>query len=62
MKISLALLFAVALQLSAENGYAQKTRVAISMPNATIEQVLNKIEETSDYVFLYNNKTNVRFK
>ena len=62
MKISLALLFAVALQLSAENGYAQKTRAAISMPNATIEQVLNKIEETSDYVFLYNNKTNVRFK
>ncbi|TWV11293.1 SusC/RagA family TonB-linked outer membrane protein [Bacteroidaceae bacterium HV4-6-C5C] len=57
MKISLALLFAVALQLSAEDGYAQKTRVAISMPNATIEQVLNKIEETSDYVFLYNNKT-----
>lgn len=57
MRISLILLFAVVFQLSAENGYAQKTRVAISMDNASIEQVLNKIEETSDYVFLYNDKT-----
>ena len=57
MRISLALLFAVVLQLSAENSYAQRTRVTISMSNATIEQVLNKIEETSDYVFLYNDKT-----
>ena len=30
MRISLALLFAVVLQLSAEDGYAQRTRVAIS--------------------------------
>ncbi len=57
MRISLALLFAVVLQLSAENGYAQRTRLSISMNNASIEQVLNKIEETSDFVFLYNDKT-----
>ena len=57
MMISLALLFAVVLQLSAEDGYAQRTRVAISMNNVSVEQVLNKIEETSDYVFLYNDKT-----
>ena len=57
MRISLVLLFAVVLQLSAENGYAQKIGVAISMSNASIEQVLNRIEETSDYVFLYNDKT-----
>ena len=56
MRISLVLLFAVVMQLSAENGYAQRTRVAISMSNASIEQVLNKIEETSDFVFLYNDK------
>ena len=47
MRISLALLFAVVLQLSAEDGYAQRTRVAISMNNVSVEQVLNKIEETS---------------
>lgn len=57
MRISIILLFAVVLQLSAENGYAQRTRVTISMSNVSVEQVLNKIEETSDYVFLYNNKT-----
>lgn len=33
MRISLALLFAVVLQLPAENGYAQRTLVAISMNN-----------------------------
>lgn len=33
MRISLALLFAVVLQLPAENGYAQRTHVAISMNN-----------------------------
>ena len=58
MRISLILLFAVVLQLSAENGYAQRTRIPISMNNASIEQVLNKIEEISDFVFLYNDKTN----
>lgn len=57
MRISLTLLFTVVLQLSAGNGYAQRTRVSISMSNASIEQVLNKIEETSEFVFLYNDKT-----
>lgn len=57
MRISLTLLFAVVLQLSAENGYAQRMRGGVAMTNATIEQVLNKIEETSDYVFLYNDNT-----
>ena len=27
------------------------------MNNVSVEQVLNKIEEASDYVFLYNDKT-----
>lgn len=57
MRISLILLFAVVLQLPAENGYAQRTRASFSMLNVSIEQVLNKIEETSDYVFLYNDNT-----
>jgi TonB-linked SusC/RagA family outer membrane protein len=57
MRISLTLLFLVVLQLSAENSYAQRVRIAISMSNVSVEQVLNKIEETSDYVFLYNDET-----
>lgn len=57
MRITLALLFTVVLQLSATDGYAQKTRIPISLSNASIEQVLNMIEESSEYVFLYNDKT-----
>lgn len=57
MRNSLTLLFLVVLQLSAENSYAQRMRIAISMSNVSVEQVLNKIEETSDYVFLYNDET-----
>ena len=56
MRISLTLLFAVVLQLTAKDAYAQRTRIAISMSNVSVEQVLNKIEETSDFVFLYNDK------
>lgn len=57
MKISLALLFTVVLQLYAGSSHAQRTRGAITMTNVSIEYLLEKIEETSDYVFLYNDKT-----
>lgn len=56
MRISAVLLFAAGTQLMAVNSMAQRTRTAISMNRVSIEQVLNQIEETSDYVFLYNNK------
>jgi hypothetical protein len=39
MRISLALLFAVVLQLPAENGYAQRTHVAISMNNGAVSKL-----------------------
>lgn len=54
MRISLILLFSVILQLSAADGYAQRTREPIALSNVTVEQVLNIIEKNSDYVFLYN--------
>jgi len=57
MRITLVLLLTAVMQLSAMNGYAQKTRVPISASNVSIEQVLNMVEENSDYVFLYNDKT-----
>lgn len=56
MRISAVLLFAAGTQLMAVNSMAQRTRTAISMNRVSVEQVLNQIEETSDYVFLYNNK------
>jgi TonB-linked SusC/RagA family outer membrane protein len=57
MRLSAAFLFAVAFQLSAENGSAQRMRSAFTMSNVSIEQVLNQIEESSDYVFLYDEKS-----
>ena len=57
MRIALVLLFVAVIQLRAGNGYAQKTKVPISMSQVSVEQVLNRIEETSDFVFLYNDKT-----
>jgi TonB-linked SusC/RagA family outer membrane protein len=57
MRISLVLLFAVMLQLSAVNVSGQRVRQSITMKDVTLEKVLNKIEQSSDFVFLYNNKT-----
>jgi TonB-linked SusC/RagA family outer membrane protein len=57
MRISLVLLFSVVLQLSAVNVCGQRISQSITMKNVTLEKVLNKIEQTSDFVFLYNNKT-----
>lgn len=56
MRISLALLFVAVIQLRAGNGYAQRTNEPIFMSGVPIEQVLNRIEETSDFVFLYSDK------
>ena len=57
MRISLVLLFSIMLQLSAVNVFGQRMRQSVVMRNVTLGQVLNKIEQVSDYVFLYNNKT-----
>ena len=57
MRTILVLLFVAVMHLHAGNGYAQQTTEPISMSHVSIEQVLNRIEETSDFVFLYNNKT-----
>ena len=57
MRISLILLFAVAFQLSAENGYAQRMKRTLNLTRVSVEQVLNQIEKNSDYVFLYHDNT-----
>lgn len=57
MRISLILLFSVVLQLSAANVFGQRMRQPIAMRNVTLGEVLSRIEQVSDYVFLYNNKT-----
>lgn len=54
MRISLMLIFTTVFQLLANSSYAQRNIVSISISNAQIEQVLNQIEKTTDFVFLYD--------
>lgn len=56
MRVTLILLCLIAFQLQAEDVYSQKTKISLDMKNASVEKVLQTIEEKSDYYFLYNNK------
>lgn len=41
---------------SASSVYSQTARISIEMRNATVEDVLNEIEKSSQFHFIYNNK------
>lgn len=56
MRITSILLAGLLFQAHADTLYSQSARVSLEMRNATVEQVLNEIEEKSDYYFLYNSK------
>lgn len=48
-------LFAIA-QMMASETYSQSTKLTLQMKDATVKEVLNQIEEKSEYFFLYNSK------
>jgi TonB-linked SusC/RagA family outer membrane protein len=56
MKITVILLFCGLINLLAEPGYSQSTKISLNMEDATIESVLNEIEEISEFYFLFNHK------
>lgn len=56
MRITLLLLFVIAIQAGANNLYSQSARVSLNMRNATVEEILSTIEEESEFYFLYNSK------
>ena len=56
MRITAVLLFIFLFQANAEVSYSQSTKISLNLNNATVEQVLNAIEENSDFYFLYNSK------
>lgn len=56
MKITAILLFVFLFQANAELTYSQSTKISLKLNNASVEQVLNAIEENSDFYFLYNSK------
>lgn len=57
VRISLFLLFIVMTQLHAENLYSQNTVINLKLENATVEQVLDKIEKETEYSFLFTDKS-----
>jgi TonB-dependent starch-binding outer membrane protein SusC len=56
MKITAFLLFFGLMNLVAGPSYSQSTKISLNMKDVTVEQVLNKIENVSEYYFLFNQK------
>lgn len=56
MRIAALLLFCILFQARAELVYSQSAKVSLDLNNVTVEEVLNSIEEKSEFYFLYNSK------
>jgi TonB-linked SusC/RagA family outer membrane protein len=56
MRMTFLFLFILVFQMHAEQSYSQSTRLTLQLKNASVEAILQEIEENSDYFFLYNNK------
>jgi TonB-linked SusC/RagA family outer membrane protein len=56
MKLTTLILLISTLSLTAGKSYSQNTRISLSMTNAPIKEVLLKIENSSDFFFIYNNQ------
>lgn len=56
MRIIVFLLLTTLLQTQANNAYAQKTKLSLKYKNTVLEQVLDAIENQSEFFFLYNEK------
>jgi TonB-linked SusC/RagA family outer membrane protein len=56
MRITLFLLLVSVLQTIANDAYSQKTRLSLNFSNTKLEDVLDEIEERSEFFFLYNEK------
>jgi TonB-linked SusC/RagA family outer membrane protein len=56
MKISSFLLFCCMVNIFAGPTYSQSTKISLNLKDATIEEVLNKIENVSEFYFLFNQK------
>ncbi len=56
MRVSIFLILLSAFQVLAGLSYSQATRLSLNMKNSTVKDVLNQIEEQSEFYFLYNNQ------
>ncbi len=56
MKLTVFLLFFGLINLIAGPTYSQNTKISLNMKDASVKSVLSKIEEISEFYFLYNSK------
>ena len=56
MKIIVFLFFLGLINLAANPTYSQNTKISLNMKGASIEEVLTKIEDVSEFFFLFNQK------
>ena len=56
MRITVVLLFCILFQSHAEKLHSQSAKISLNLQNATVEEILNTIEENSEFSFLYNSK------
>ncbi|WP_276165974.1 TonB-dependent receptor [Zobellia alginiliquefaciens] len=54
MKLSLLFLFTTLLQLQANIGYAQKTKISLDLHNVSVLNVITEIESKSEFKFFYH--------
>jgi TonB-linked SusC/RagA family outer membrane protein len=56
MRITAFLIFIGVMDLFSAPSYSQNTKISLDMKNASIEDVLSKIEDSSEFYFLFNQK------
>ena len=56
MRLTFYVLLLATVQSFALNSYAQTTKLNLNFKNTTVRQVLSKIEDQSEFYFLYNSK------
>ncbi|MGQ1787157.1 MULTISPECIES: TonB-dependent receptor [unclassified Saccharicrinis] len=56
MRLSIFFLFLVLSNIWASSGYSQQTRLTLKMDNARVIDVLDEIEDNSEFYFLFNQK------
>lgn len=56
MRISIFLMLVGAIQAYATSSYSQTTKITLDLSEKSVEEVLDRIEETSEFFFLYNQK------
>lgn len=56
MKLSTILIFCVMINLVANPGYSQDTKISLDARNLSVKDVLTKIEDSSEFYFLFNQK------